>query len=285
MEKVSGMSSVRVATLNLWGQQGAWDERRRVLVDGFRVLQPHVVAFQEAIKTDAYDQVVDVLGPDFHVVHQIGRSADGIGASIASRLPVGAVREMDLHVTPRLDPAHRWIGSVAIMEIFAPGSFGPLLFVHHKPSWQGGFEHERELQAVAAAQFIEELVGECSTHVVLVGDFDAVPDAASIRFWSGRQSLGGMSVCYRDAGESMHPGDLGHTFTPRNPLVAGGEMPLELGRRIDYIMVRCVEHGPTLAISNCARIFDEPVDGVWASDHFGVVADLAHPARSPAVSS
>ena len=62
-------------------------------------------------------------------------------------------------------------------------------------------------------------------------------------------------------------------------------MPLELGRRIDYIMVRCVEHGPTLAISNCARIFDEPVDGVWASDHFGVVADLAHPARSPAVSS
>jgi len=27
------------------------------------------------------------------------------------------------------------------------------------------------------------------------------------------------------------------------------------------------------------RIFDEPVDGVWASDHFGVVADLALPTR------
>jgi endonuclease/exonuclease/phosphatase family metal-dependent hydrolase len=57
-------------------------------------------------------------------------------------------------------------------------------------------------------------------------------------------------------------------------------MPLELGRRIDYIMVRCVEHGPTLEISACARVFDEPVDGVWASDHLGVVADLSAPTSS-----
>jgi endonuclease/exonuclease/phosphatase family metal-dependent hydrolase len=274
------MDGVRVATINLWGRHGAWDERRSVLVDGFRELQPDVVAFQEAIKTENYDQVVDLLGPNFHVVHQLGRSADGVGATIASRWPLGEGREMDLHLTTRLDPAHRWIGSVAGTEIFAPGPVGPLLFVHHKPSWQWGFEHERELQAVAAARFVEELVGERNMHVVLAGDFDADPEAASIRFWCGRQSLGGLSVCYRDAWESIHPGDPGHTFTPRNPLVAGGEMPLELGRRIDYIMVLCVEHGPTLEISACARIFDEPVDGVWASDHFGVFADLAVPAVS-----
>jgi len=54
-------------------------------------------------------------------------------------------------------------------------------------------------------------------------------------------------------------------------------------RRIDYIFVRCDAHGgPTLAISTCARIFDEPIDGVWASDHFGVVADLALPTRASA---
>ena len=57
--------------------------------------------------------------------------------------------------------------------------------------------------------------------------------------------------------------------------------PLELGRRIDYIMVRCVDHGPTLDVSSCERIFDKPVDGVWASDHFGVVADLALAGASP----
>src|SRR3712207_8820804 len=75
-------------------------------------------------------------------------------------------------------------------------------------------------KAVAAARFVEELVGRRSVRVVLAGDFDADPDAASVRFWSGRQSLGGVSVCYRDTWESANPGDPGHTFTPNNPLVA-----------------------------------------------------------------
>ena len=46
-------------------------------------------------------------------------------------------------------------------------------------------------------------------------------------------------------------------------------------------MVRCADHGPTLDVSACERIFEEPVEGVWASDHFGVVADLAIPEPSP----
>ena len=275
MEKATSSGGVRVATLNLWGRHGAWAERRSVLIDGFRELRPDLVAFQEAIVVNGYDQVIDLLGYGFHVVHQAGRSEDGTGASIASRWPLGVVREANLHVTPRVDPAHGWIGSVAVAEIFAPDPVGPLLFVHHKPSWQWGYEVERELQAVAAARFVEELVDRRSPHVVLAGDFDAVPDAASIRFWSGRQALNGSSVCYRDAWESTHPGEPGHTFTPRNPLVAGGEMPLELGRRIDYVFVRCGDYGPTLDVSSCEHIFDEPVDGVWVSDHFGVVADLS----------
>jgi hypothetical protein len=52
---------------------------------------------------------------------------------------------------------------------------------------------------------------------------------------------------------------------------------LDLGRRIDYVMVRWVEHGPTLEVSACVRIFDEPVDGVWTGNHFGVGADLKVP--------
>ncbi|GAA3760786.1 endonuclease/exonuclease/phosphatase family metal-dependent hydrolase [Spinactinospora alkalitolerans] len=99
----------------------------------------------------------------------------------------------------------------------------------------------------------------------------------SVRFWTGRQSLSGAGVCYLDAWESARPGDPGPTFSPRNPLVTAGEMPLEQGRRIDYVLVRCGDRGPTLKVSACAPAFDELVGGVWASDHFGVVADLAVP--------
>jgi endonuclease/exonuclease/phosphatase family metal-dependent hydrolase len=146
-----------------------------------------------------------------------------------------------------------------------------------------GLEQEREKQAVAASRFVEDLLGERGvSHVVLAGDFNATPDSASVRFWRGLQSLGGASVCYRDAWESANPVDPGHTFSPRNPLVTDADnWPLEVGRRIDYVMVRCSDHGPTLDITACERVFDEPVDGVWASDHFGVVADLAIPGPGP----
>jgi hypothetical protein len=51
---------------------------------------------------------------------------------------------------------------------------------------------------------------------------------------------------------------------------------------IDYVLRARGEHGrPTLEISACQRAFDEPIDGVWASDHFGVVAILAVPTRRP----
>ncbi len=46
----SPQGDVRVLTLNLAARNGAWPERRNVLIKGIRALQPDLVAFQEAIK-------------------------------------------------------------------------------------------------------------------------------------------------------------------------------------------------------------------------------------------
>lgn len=195
--------------------------------------------------------------PGYHVAHQTRREADGSGVSIASRWPLA--------------------------EVQAPPPFGPLLFVNHKPNFELALEHERGLRAVATATLLERLAADREVHVVVAGDFGAPPDADSLRFWRGRQTLGGTSVCYRDAWEQVNGGDPGHTFTPDNPTVAEGTWPLERGRRIDYVLVRCRDHGPSLDITACARILDQPVSGVWGSDHFGVVADLAPPPPEPMV--
>ncbi len=163
MKEAAGSSVVRVATLNLWGWHGAWDERRSVLVDGLRELRPDVIALQEAVVTDGYDQVADLLDAGYHVAHQASREADGTGLSIACRWPLGEV------------PSEH-VGRIAVAEILAPDPLGTLLFAHHNPSWQLGFEHEREQQAVAAARFVEELVGQRDVnHVVLAGDFKPPP--------------------------------------------------------------------------------------------------------------
>jgi endonuclease/exonuclease/phosphatase family metal-dependent hydrolase len=260
---------LRVATLNLWGLRGDWPARRSVIAAGLAELNPDLVALQESVVTEERDQVAEIL-PSHHLVHQRRREPDGQGVSIASRWPVAAVHEVDLDVSPRTAD---FACTTLVAEIDAP--IGALLFVNHLPNWQLGLEYEREQQAVVAARFVEGLVEETGRHVVLAGDMDADPEAASIRFWSGRQSLDATSVCYRDAWASARPGEAGHTFVPDNPLGADWDWPF---RRIDYIFVRCGEHGgPTLAVRSCRQLFERPVDGVWASDHFGVTADLVPP--------
>jgi hypothetical protein len=47
------------------------------------------------------------------------------------------------------------------------------------------------------------------------------------------------------------------------------------------VLVRCGIHGPALTVDDCRLVFDEPVGGVWASDHFGVMADLSLPEHPP----
>jgi endonuclease/exonuclease/phosphatase family metal-dependent hydrolase len=240
---------VRVATLNLWGRSGDWAARRTALTAGLRALAPDLMAFQEA---EDQDHVADLLGPGYEVVHR------GFVA-IASRSPIRAVHELQ---------GETRAAATLMAEI------GDIVLVNHFPSWAPSQESERERETVAAARLIEELVGD--RHVIVGGDLDAVPDASSIRFWRGRQGLDGFSVKYWDAWETVHPGDPGHTFTPRNPLVMEEtQVTREEARRIDYLFVRCTDDGPTLDIEDCRLIFDQPIDDTWASDHFGLAAELA----------
>jgi endonuclease/exonuclease/phosphatase family metal-dependent hydrolase len=280
------LGDLRVVTLNVWGSHyptevgmarvepgadlpEAWLRRRDALRAGLQPLTPDLVAFQEVLCREGYDQVVDLLGPGYHVWHHPVREADGSGNSIASRWPFGEVRDMDHHITDRVG---RHLLTVA--EIRTPEPVGPLLFVHPSASYQMPFELERQLEALTTARIVEDLVGIDCPHVVLAGDFNAAPDTASMRFWRGRQTLDGTGACYVDAWDDVHRGQPGHTFTPENAMMNHNGWPLERGRRIDYIFVRCALQGPTLRVTGCQRIFDEPVDGVWASDHFGVVADM-----------
>jgi endonuclease/exonuclease/phosphatase family metal-dependent hydrolase len=268
---------LRVLTLNtLAPAYVEYPARREVLRDELRRLDPDVAALQEVEP----GQAADLLGPDRHTVrHRTAAPDDPVGAELVSRWPFGAVHHVDLHLGADT-AALPWTGAV-LAEVLAPPPFGPLLVVHHKPVWPIDREAVRERQAVLVARAVEELVARRPAHVVLLGDLDATPDAASVRFLTGRQSLDGLSVAYHDAWESARPDEPGHTFTPGNSLVRAGSMPLVRPRRIDYVLVRGGAHGPTLRVRRCDPVLAGPVDGVRASDHHGVVADLEVPERPP----
>jgi endonuclease/exonuclease/phosphatase family metal-dependent hydrolase len=273
------MKPLKVVTLNLLSPDHAdWPSRRVLIRAELRRLDPDLVALQECVLDPAYDQVTDLLGTNYQVVRHSARSADGVGAALASRWPVTGFREVDLHVTSRVSLP--W-AAATLVEVAAPAPFGPVLVVHHKPTYEVGFGLERERQAVTTAQAVEEQLGGQDRHVVVLGDFDDTPDSASVRYWTGRQSLDGTSVAYRDAWEAVNGDEAGHTFAVDNPLTRAGEMALELGRRIDYVLVRCGVHGPTLDVVDCRLILNSAVDGVWPSDHFGLLAELDLPSHQP----
>jgi endonuclease/exonuclease/phosphatase family metal-dependent hydrolase len=290
---------IRVMTQNTWGwyfhtpplgigyaRSGkpppAWTSRNAVLTNGIRRLSPDVIAFQEAIRTEAFDQIADMLGPSYHLAHQRARQDDGSGATIASRWPINAIHEVDLHVTDRTGD---FPCVTLIAEIEAPSPFGRLLLANHVPNWELDFERERELQAVVAARAIDALRSSKIAHTVVAGDFNVDLEAASMRFWAGRQSFQDTSVSYTDAWTRVRPGEAGHTVSPRNPVRSKGTWPQDHGAKIDHILIRDVNHGPSLEVTSCSLAFTEPVDGLWASDHFGVVADLvpAPPTPEPSI--
>ncbi len=264
---------LRVLTLNVYGPDNpGWEQRLPLLRHAVRTAGADVVALQE-VPPDG-DVVPTIVGDGFSVAPFARRSDDGVSAVLATRAPHRRLFELDQRLGgPGQIP---WLATLAV-EVETP--LGGVVVVHHKPSWPFPAEGERVLQAETAARAVEAAVAARDVHVVVLGDFDATSDADSMRLWAGRLHRPGLRIAYQDAWEAAHPGAAGWTFDAANPLVKGGQMPTGPSRRIDHVLVRAVDHGPTLAVLSCERLLDGPVDGVWASDHAGVVADLALPAH------
>jgi endonuclease/exonuclease/phosphatase family metal-dependent hydrolase len=114
---------------------------------------------------------------------------------------------------------------------------------------------------------------------VLAGDFDAAPDNSSIRYLTGRQSLSGRGAFYFDAWDVAGDGP-GFTWSIDNPNASliMDDIIRQPGfrHRIDYVLVgEPMAHPGTYArITRAELAFEKPVDGVWPSDHFGLVVDL-----------
>ena len=65
---------------------------------------------------------------------------------------------------------------------------------------------------------------------------------------------------------------MGGSWTDRRQVIAEGIQTLDPDLMAFQEAVKDAD--PTLPIIDCRLAFDQPVDGIWASDHFGVVADL-----------
>jgi endonuclease/exonuclease/phosphatase family metal-dependent hydrolase len=180
---------VRLLTFNLLTLDSAsGHERHEVVRRLMPELRPDIVALQEVTRRADLDQASDVLGPEFEIVDLPGWTPHHVGECLASRWPLGEVATLDRHLIEDAEDGPR--AAAVAVEVLVPPPLGRMLVVHHKAAYQLQLEHVREEQALATARLVEDLVSERrDVPVVLLGDLNAGPDAASIRFLTGRQAV------------------------------------------------------------------------------------------------
>ncbi|MBM4359331.1 MAG: endonuclease/exonuclease/phosphatase family protein [Deltaproteobacteria bacterium] len=266
---------IRVLSINIWNRSGPWDARLTLLRAGIEALAPDVIGMQEVMSDGTHslaDAVVEGLG--YQTAYAEAKPLGGgitFGNAVLSRWPV-AVREVVKLPGAGTDEQR----SLLLTEVTTPGGPLPFLVTHLAWRMHHGFVREEQVRAIAAAIARHEPMCEDRLPLVLVGDFNARPDSSEVRFLTGLQSMDGTSLHLLDAFDVAGAG-AGPTFDGRtNPFAAPMNEP---PRRIDYVFLRGPDEWHRGSVVEARVVLDDVVDGVAASDHFGVLAvlDLAAP--------
>ena len=183
----------RGVTFNVLGPANPdWERRSRVIGRALRALEADVVALQEV---NVRGGVEDLLGLDYCITPFSATSEDDTGAALATRAKHRVLEEIDQRTAEHGEDLP-WCATL-IVEL--ESAVGPLVVAHHKPNWPFPLEVEREQQARRAALAVEEHAGD--RPAVVLGDFDATPESASMLFWRGQRSIDGVSLLSRRVGD------------------------------------------------------------------------------------
>ncbi len=262
--------TLRVVTLNIWNVSGDWGARRHAIVAVLREAEPDIVCLQEVVANDRGNQA-DWLAAELGGGMQwaFGGSPLEIargrfGNAILSRWPIDATATADLPYEP---------DELEVQRVVVHARTGGIdVFATHL-AWQlhDAALREREVQAVTA--FVAEHADPTApSGPVLAGDFNAEPDSTAIRYLCGLATLDGASTYFQDAWRLAGDGGPGLTWSRRNDHAAEDNEP---DRRLDYVFSGFRGRSGAGRPLECRVIADAPVDGVWPSDHFGVLAVLS----------
>ncbi len=261
--------TLSVLTLNLWHDAGPWEKRRELVQAWIDRLEPDLIGLQEVLRGPDVDQAAELLAGrgyhlDFAAARCGWRGELDFGNAVGSRWPIVAREAAALPDSG--DGEQRCALSVAIA---AP--FGELGFTCTHLNWKFHHGWIRERQMVAVCDLALRLRPKSGFPPILVGDMNAEPDSAEVRYATGLQSRDGRSVAFLDAWGRVGDGGPGSTWSSRNRYAARMHEP---ERRIDYVLVGHPGRRGVGQLLSCRVVCDEDEGGIWPSDHFGVYAEL-----------
>ena len=243
-------TDISVVTLNIWHDRDNWPARMDYIVRELRRLDPDVIGLQEVIQRDTLPNqaatIARALGYDFHFtsVDPEDRPQRYGNAILTKHTITGRNWKALNPLTDYRTVAHARI-AIGSREIDVYDTH-----LHHTA--EGGSIRREQIEDLVG--FIRATRG--GGPVIVMGDFNAPAEAPEMRL---------LDAEYTDAYAAVHADVAARSRTTLNP---------ELGhtaRRIDHIFV---ERGRIEPLSAAIILDRRDPAGVWASDHFGVIAGL-----------
>ena len=301
MSEGTGQGVLRVAQLNVGSLfEPGWEERRGVIVEWLEHLAPDVVCLQEVWEDgnsgNSAGWIVDHM-PDAGWHWRFGGGGFPatvwpdpelrFGSAILSRWPID---EHAFHLLPVVAGLHPGVDNIP-WELLHVRTAGLDVFSTHLAAAPEYGRH-RAAQVLAIDELIRAARGDLDTLVdfqtpreamppILCGDFNAEPESDEIRFLSAMTALDGRTTHYQDAWRAAGDGPGWTHDWRRNPIAAALNGPR---KRVDYVFVGdpFLRAGSAGRVLSASLAFDDTLTGRVASDHTGLVVDIAWPQRPPA---
>lgn len=274
-------TTLRVATLNIWNRSGPWKERLKLIRRDLQDLQPAVLGLQEVLRLGQHsegssqNQAEEIAeGGGYEIAY--GKAADfggglEFGNALLSRYPI-----LESVVVPLPGAESGETRSLLFCRVETPHGQLPVFVTHLNWKLHHGAVRLRQIQFIVDEVMTRAPVDSSKLPPVLMGDFNAEPESDEIRFLRGLATIDGRSVYFSDAWIAGGDDGPGATFDRKNRFAALSHEP---PRRIDYIFVRGPDRKWRGEPMETRLVFTQSENGVWPSDHFGLVTDIAAVAR------
>jgi endonuclease/exonuclease/phosphatase family metal-dependent hydrolase len=274
---------MRVLTWNLWWRFGPWEERRKAILTVLGDFQPDVIGLQEVWACGG-ENLAGWLASylDMHWIwassrtpqrwqRRLGDSTVDIGNAILSRWPIAEHNVAELPA--RLDDDDGRLALYA--RINAPTHQVPFFTTHLTSAIDASAIRCQQVRVLA--EFVTSRSRGTGFPPVVKGDFNAWPDSDEVRQFGGYKTAPAVpGQVFLDAWEYADPAQPSATWSAANPYVAAGFEP---SVRVDYIHIGPPGPEGLGSVTSVRRVGDEPVDGVWPSDHAAVLAHLRGPSE------
>jgi len=275
---------MRVMTWNTQGRVGDWVPRHAALRSGIAQIAPDVLTLQES---------------------WVERDGSTQAARLSEELGLYTVTAAELAGFDRYPDASYWVVNAVLARwpltierlCSLPDEHGEPTWRHvlvtrvHRPVEEGGpfiaagthLEHgleqsaRRSVQMAALVDHLAEVLGDETQRrealpAILAGDLNCTPESDEYRRATGLAPGTTPGFTLVDAWTAAGNTDPGHTWSAANPLVP--RRAIHPHRRLDYVMVSTPRRRGAGHVRRCSLAGTAAVDGVWASDHYAVVAEV-----------